>query len=208
MVIGALKTKDKIFHRPGCPYVKKIRPSNAFYFENKVIARECGYRHCIHCSTIYHMYSSDKSRIDNYAKSSGLSIRIYDDALYIEHNIESSWKIVPTINKNHDDIILYHANTESFNKLDRDREGHVIRHYHLQNYKSKHEIYSMLEYIIEHDEWKRNHEKECKRYTKHGSKKKKKASRKEIRSIEKTKITNVYNLIDQLSYERKHNKEK
>lgn len=196
MIIAALITKDKIFHYPDCSYVERIKPSNAIYFSNKDDARACGYRHCSHCSRIIKYYKEDKRSIDSYIASHSLKMYIDDDCMFIE-NTFSAWKITTKSDKY--GLILYHANTESYNKLEV-KDGHLIHHYHLQKYRGKPNILEMLKYIVDHDEWKAKDLDSYKSMPR-TTKRQRKAYNKAAKEVNKVKTRNLCNLIDKINIE-------
>ena len=51
------------------------------------------------------------------------------------------------------DLMLYHANTENYGELPI-KNGHLVHHYHIQKYRGKSDILSMLKYIVSHDKYK------------------------------------------------------
>lgn len=203
MVIGALIGKEKLFHYPDCQYAKKIKPDNTLYFENKDEARDLGYKHCPHCSRLIKYYNEKKKEIDRFLLRNNMSMYIEDDSMYID-NITSAWKI--TVESEGPALVLYHANTENYSKLEK-VNGKIIHHYHLQKYKDTRNILTMLEYIIDHDEWKMKHSKDYENLSR-CNKKQKKNYNKAKRNAKKRDIKTVYNLIEKVSCERKNKENK
>lgn len=201
MVVGALNSKNRIFHYPTCTYAARINPENLIEFDSKTEARACGYRHCSHCSRLLKYYEQDKKEIDKFIKDHQLKMYIDDDSMYID-NTYSCWKI--TIIPDGYGLILYHGNTENYNRLEL-KDGHIVHHYHLQKYRGKLEILPMLEYIIEHDDWKTAHIDSYKSMPKH-TKKQRKEYNKAAKVAKKQKLHNLYNVLYKVSLEENDKK--
>jgi len=195
MIVASSK-KSKVFHYSYCKYAKQIDKSNLLIFKNKDDARAHGFKHCSCCSRMIKYYNQDKSTIDKYLKDNGLTMYIDDDTMYID-NIFSSWKI--TVNPRGYDLILYHANTESYHKLTR-VNGRFQHTYHLQNYKDDKSILKMLKYIVEHDKWKENNLEKFKSLPTN-TKKQRSERNKAKKNYKKVKTRNVLNLLDKIKNE-------
>lgn len=203
MVVGALNSKNRIFHYPECIYAKKIGKSNLIEFALKSDARACGYRQCVHCSRLPKYYEKDKDKIDKALREGHMKMYIEDDSMYIDHDF-SCWKI--TTSDTGYDLVLFHGNTESYNRL-KVKNGHIQHHYHHQNYRGRADILSMIQYIIEHDEWKSTHSDNYKKLPR-STKKQRKEYNRQKRIAKKNKMTNLYNTIYRVSLEEKQNKKR
>ena len=133
MVVGALNSKNRIFHYPECAYASRIKPENLITFDSKNEARACGYRHCIYCSRLLKYYEEDKEEIDKFIRNHHLKMYIDDDSMFIE-NTFSCWKI--TTFPDGYGLMLYHGNTEAYDRL-KLKDGHIMHHYHIQKYRGK-----------------------------------------------------------------------
>ena len=198
VVIGALDSKNRVFHYPDCIYASRINPENVITFDSKDEARACGYRHCIYCSRLIKYYEKDKDAIDKFIKDHHLKMYIDDDSMFID-NAFSCWKI--TIVPDGYRLILYHGNTELYERL-KIKDGHIQHHYHLQNYRGKLEILHMLQYIIDHDNWKLEHTNSYKNLPRN-TKRQKKEYKKAAKSAKKNNMTNLYNVFYKVSLEGK-----
>lgn len=203
MVVGALNSKNRIFHYPNCIYAKRIKDENLIRFDTKDEARACGYRHCIYCSRLIKYYIQDQKKIDKFLRDNHLKMYIDDDSMYIDNDY-SCWKI--TIIPNGYELILYHGNTEAYNKL-KIKDGHIQHHYHLQKYRGKLEILAMLEYIIDHDKWKAEHMDSYKDLPRR-TKKQRKEYNKQAKHAKRIKMNNLYNMLYKVSLEEKKLKQK
>ena len=186
--------KRKIFHYKDCICVNSINPLDIIYFNSKDDARKCGYNHCYRCSKLVSYYNKDKEEIDKFIMQNYMKMYIEDDSMFID-NITSAWKI--TTESTRYGLVLYHANSERISKL-KVRNKHIQYNYHKQNYKGNKDILSMLKYIIEHDKWKSDNEKNY-QYLPKNTKKKKKIYKLEKRRYRKKKIRDVKNLIDKVT---------
>lgn len=201
ILVAPLKTSNKIFHLLDCQHARRISDSNKIFFLGRDQARALGYRQCECCSRLKKYYEKDKEQIDKFLIQHGMTMYIEDDSMFIE-NREYAWKIT-TRNKDHG-LILYHANAESYNKLQK-KNGHLIHNYHVQKYKGPKDIISYLKYIDEHDTWKRQHldaYKELPTRTKN----EKKNYRKAKASSKKKKVKNVLNILDKIKVEENTDK--
>ncbi len=192
----------KIFHYGDCKFVNKIRKEDRLVFSNKEFARDLGYTCCPRCSRIIKYYNQDKKEIDKFIKIHHMKMYIEDDAMYIDNNTVSNWKII--VNPANVAIVLYHANSSELCKnLKKDKHGRFIYHYHKQNYRGSKTIIDMLEYIVCHDIWKGSNDIRPKlpRHTK----KQKKAYKKQMKAYRNIKIKNVCNLIEKLQNENEIN---
>ena len=196
MVIGALCSKNRIFHYPNCIYVSRINPENLISFDSKDDARACGYRQCVYCSRIIRYYEQDKIAIDRFISTHHLKMYIEDDSMYID-NESACWKI--TTVSDGEGLILYHGNTERYERLEM-KDGHIQHHYHLQKYRGNRDIMSMLKYIIEHDKWKSEHANDYKSMPKR-TKRQRKEYRKAAKLAKRRKITNLFNTLYRVSLE-------
>ena len=197
MIVGALKTKNRVFHYPNCTYALKINPENLISFSCKDDARACGYRHCKYCSRIIKYYNQNKEEIDRFISSNHLKMYIEDDSMYIDNNF-ACWKI--TVDSYGNGLVLFHGNTERYEDL-KIKDGHIIHHYHLQKYKGNRNIMSMLQYIIDHDKWKAEHINNYKSLPKK-TKRQKREYKKAARMAKRTKITNLYNTLYKIKLEK------
>ena len=75
-----------------------------------------------------------------------------------------------------------------------------MHHYHIQKYRGKREILPMLQYIIDHDNWKAEHIDSYKSMPKY-TKRQKKEYKKAAKAAKKTKMTNLYNVLYKVKLE-------
>ena len=201
MLISSVKTK--VYHYPNCIYVNNILPKNRIQFLDKETAESSGYVKCTHCSYIMNCYRNDKRVIDKFVINHSLKIYFDRDNIYIE-NGPYAWKI--TTDDDTDKLILYHANSESYFKLEK-KDGRILHHYHLQKYKGNNTIMAMLKYIISHDTYKRESINNFKNMPKN-TKRQKKAYKKAKKKASRIKTRNVYNILDRIKTEEEQKKKK
>ena len=201
MVVGALSSKNRVFHYPNCVFASKIKLENLITFDSKDEARACGYRHCVHCSRLIKYYDKDKEVIDKFINENNLKMYIDDDSMFID-NTFSCWKI--TVASNGNGLVLFHGNTESYEQL-KVKDGHIIHNYHLQKYRGAKDIMNMLKYIIEHDKWKADHIDSYKSLPRR-TKKQKKEYNKAAKVAKRVKTTNFYNMCYKVSLESNNKK--
>ena len=149
-LVASKSSKTKVFHYQYCKCAKNIKSSNIIEFNSIDEAEEQGYYQCPLCSRIIIKYNEDRVNIDNYLCSHYLKMYIECGAMYID-NVFSSWKICARPKAT--DLMLYHANTENYGELPI-KNGHLVHNYHIQKYRGKSDILSMLKYIISHDKYK------------------------------------------------------
>ena len=149
-LIASKGSKTKAFHYAYCKCAKNIKNSNIIEFNSIDEAEEQGYYQCPICSRIIVKYNEDRVNIDNYLCSHYLKMYIEGGSMYID-NVFSSWKICARPKAM--DLMLYHANTENYGELPI-KNGHLVHHYHIQKYRGKSDILSMLKYIVSHDKYK------------------------------------------------------
>ena len=199
ILVAPLSTEKRVFHLQECQYAKRIADDNKIFFIDKDEARAFGYRHCNCCSKLIQYYNQDKEVIDRIIISNSLKMYIEDDSMFID-NGPYSWKIT-TRNKDNG-LILYHANTESYHKLEK-KNGHLIHTYHLQKYKGARDIISYLNYIIDHDKWRLNNLDSYKDLNT-TTKKQKQKYKQEKNISKKKKVKNVLNILDQIKVEEEN----
>ena len=203
MVVSTLNSRRRIFHYPECTYASRIKEENLVTFFSKDEARACGYRHCIHCSRLLKYYKEDQEEIDKFIKEHHIDMYIEDDSMFIE-NSYYCWKI--TVVPDGYGLILYHGNTEAYDKL-KVKNGHIIHNYHLQKYHGKYTILHMLQYIVEHDNWRADNMNSYKSMPRR-TKKQRREYNKAAKTAKKKKMTNLYNTMYKVSLDKSNDKNK
>ena len=189
------KSREKIIHTAECFHINRIGADDIGWFETLPDAYVQGYRLCKHCSPLLKCYRKEHKQILDFCRKNGLAVRIGDKRVFVESNM-SKWQII--LDKSNE-IALYHKN--SF-KTSRDSLSEVCG-YHFQGDIRKNSIAEYLEYIIEHDHYRRLNpahtpKKESPPPIK-GTKRYKSTQRKIRKYERKQAIRNVLSLIDSLS---------
>lgn len=143
-----LSTQTKIYHRPSCRYVKRIKRKNhmeLFSWE----ARQRGFRPCKCCNTMAYLFESEWPSLNYFNRNWGLSFRLVDGILYVKTSI-SCWKLI--YSKREEKVVLYHRN-HSDNAID--FENPQNERYHRQSdCANANTISGICRYIYEHDRYR------------------------------------------------------
>lgn len=149
-LIASKGSKTKVFHYQYCKCAKNIKQDNIISFDSIDEAVEKGYTQCPICARVLVLYTRDRIAIDEYLCTHYLKMYIENGCMYVD-NVFSSWKICARPRSL--DLMLYHANTENYGNL-KINNGHLVHNYHLQKYRGKSDILSILKYIVAHDKYK------------------------------------------------------
>jgi len=186
--IMSIEAKSRIYHKPGCRYIKKIKRRNLISMP-MTEANECGYRVCKYCNSINHHYLVEQPALDRYERSRNMKFNFIDGILYVKSEL-GCWKIV--YSKQYEDFVLYHRNN-TYKELDFEHPQFESYHRQIDKYKAN-SIQDYLSYIYNHDKYKaaiaRGEE-----VTTFSSKK---YARKEARAKKRREINRVNNLFKML----------
>lgn len=142
-----LSEQAKVYHRPGCRYIRAIKINNRAAtrsLEEIIDAKILGYRPCKCCNTIGHLYKQSKPEIDKY-RNKGMTIEVKKDEIIVQTTV-GWWKLVYDYDT--ENVKLFHGDCGS------------NRHYHRQrDVKRTDSIVQLLTYIFEHDRFKEAQEK-------------------------------------------------
>ncbi len=185
-----LKSSNKVFHNENCHHIKFKEKSNLLEIQSLEEGVNKGYFLCKNCSEIYKFYKKERKAIDEFIKVKNMEIEYENNQMKVK-TIYSEWKILINDNK----LVLYHKNTMGYQKSDEKIKG-----FHNQKVRGK-SIKEYLQYIVNHDEYRKKHPVELK-----GKEKPKKGTRrykswirsnKEFRKRESKR--QVLFLLDQIS---------
>lgn len=154
MVFYSTKSNEKVFHLPHCKIARRIRKEYKKQFATPEEARSAGYRMCNCCSPVGMRLRKEQEAVNQFCQENGVSCWLEDGQLHVI-TPRSEWRII--INGKAKKLFLYHKNTyEKFEKI-----PSIVPGYHSQAARSE-TIVGYLEYIIQHDIYRRQQEKKAK----------------------------------------------
>lgn len=154
MVFYSTKSNEKVFHLPHCKIARRIRKEFKKQFATPEEARMAGYRMCNCCSLVGMRLRKEQNAVNQFCQENGVSCRLEDGQLHV-HTPRSKWRII--VNGKAHKLFLYHKNTYHKNE----EIPSIVPGYHSQAIRSK-TIVGYLEYIIDHDIYRRRQEKKAK----------------------------------------------
>lgn len=154
MRIMSRESSSRVYHRPECQYVKKIRKKNRVWMEWEDAERR-GYRPCKCCGGMNFLYSMEKEMIAGYAKQFHLDVDFRDRKIYVRTD-DGCWKIVYKIRNQR--FILLHRNYVN-GRIDLEDAEKVPFHRQMDVPEAG-SIMKYLKYIKNHDEFKHNKPKD------------------------------------------------
>ena len=154
MVFYSTKSNEKVFHLPHCKIARRIRKEYKKQFATPEEARLAGYRMCNCCSLVGMRLRKEQNAVNHFCQENGVSCWLEDGQLHV-HTPKSKWRII--VNGKANKLFLYHKNTyQKYEKI-----PSIVPGYHSQAIRSK-TIVGYLEYIIQHDIYRRRQEKKAK----------------------------------------------
>lgn len=154
MIFYSTKSNEKVFHLPHCKIARRIRKEFKKQFATPEEARMAGYRMCNCCSLVGMRLRKEQNAVNQFCQENGVSCRLKDGQLHV-HTPRSKWRII--VNGKAHKLFLYHKNTYHKNE----EIPSIVPGYHSQAIRSK-TIVGYLEYIIDHDIYRRRQEKKAK----------------------------------------------
>ena len=154
MVFYSTKSNEKVFHLPHCKIARRIRKEYKMQFSTPEEARMAGYRMCNCCSLVGMRLRKEQNAVNQFCQENGVSCWLEDGQLHV-HTPRSKWRII--VNGKAHKLFLYHKNTYHKNE----EIPSIVPGYHSQATRSK-TIIGYLEYIIQHDNYRRRQEKKAK----------------------------------------------
>lgn len=153
MVFYSTKSTVKVFHLPHCKIARRIRKEYKKQFATPEEARVAGYRMCNCCSPMGMKLRKEQETVNQFCQKNGVSCWLEDGQLHVI-TPKSEWRII--INGKAKKLFLYHKNTyEKIEKI-----PSIVPGYHSQAAHSE-TIVGYLEYIIQHDIYRRQQEKKA-----------------------------------------------
>lgn len=154
MVFYSTKSNEKVFHLPHCKIARRIHKEYKKQFATPDEARVAGYRMCNCCSPMGMRLRKEQEAVNQFCQENGASCWLEDGQLHVI-TPKSEWRII--VNGKAKKLFLYHKNTyEKFEKI-----PSIVPGYHSQAARSE-TIVGYLEYIIQHDIYRRRQEKKAK----------------------------------------------
>lgn len=154
MVFYSTKSNEKVFHLPHCKIARRIHKEYKKQFATPEEARVVGYRMCNCCSPMGMKLRKEQEAVNQFCQENGVSCWLVDGQLHVI-TPRSEWRII--VNGKAKKLFLYHKNTyEKFEKI-----PSIVPGYHSQAARSE-TIVGYLEYIIQHDIYRRRQEKKAK----------------------------------------------
>lgn len=154
MVFYSTKSNEKVFHLPHCKIARRIRKEYKKQFATPEEARLAGYRMCNCCSLVGMRLRKEQKTVNQFCQENGISCWLKDGQLHV-HTPRSKWRII--VNGKANKLFLYHKNTyQKYEEI-----PSIVPGYHSQATRSK-TIVGYLEYIVQHDIYRRRQEKKAK----------------------------------------------
>ncbi len=145
----SVASRDKIYHRDGCPYIDRIKGKNSLVVLKKE-AKKMGYRPCKCCNSADFQYKHEQTVIKKYAKANHMELQRLRNHLFVKTEM-GIWKIVYL--KDVEKFILYHGNNGSYETPIREADK---AYYHRQmDQKEVETVLELLKYIQCHDRYRR-----------------------------------------------------
>lgn len=187
---------SKVYHNPYCHHARRIKNKNEFtlpWWE----ARRKGYQPCKCCCRLSYYIDYESLSISYFKKRHGMEFRYKKDALYVRTEI-GCWKIM--YSKNEEKMLLFHRSRSkyalNFKRAEKER-------YHVQeDALCYHTIRGVLQYIQDHDDFKKAESKGEKNIVFTKEIYKKQAERRK----RKKKVNKVYEIFDKLEQDDKMRK--
>lgn len=154
MVFYSTKSNEKVFHLPHCKIARRIRKEYKKQFATPEEARMAGYRMCNCCSLVGMRLRKEQKAVNQFCQENGVSCWLEDGQLHV-HTPRSKWRII--VNGKANKLFLYHKNT--YHKYE--EIPSIVPGYHSQATRSM-TIVGYLEYIVQHDIYRRRQEKKAK----------------------------------------------
>lgn len=187
VVSSTSSNKQKIYHRLGCRYAKRIKSENRFEM-NSVQAQKRQYQKCQYCEGLFGDVRIHKKTIQNWEEKYQMQItyKKATDTLYICTDI-GFWKIYS--NRESEEYLLYHRNHYV---KEMDFQEAESGDFHRQvDVKPTESLQKLVEYINAHDRAKgtimcdyRKLPQSTKKQKKYYKAAKKKARKKEIQRVQ------------------------
>lgn len=146
-LVGSEGTKNNIYHRPTCPYAKRIKDKNVIrvntYERNSFTYCECWY-----CGGIKGEIRTSKESLDQIDPDHILQLYVENDVkLYVETGM-GFWKL----KRCDDEYVVFHLNYYDKNRsLEEKKKGQFHRQYEAGVTDN---MVKILKYIIKHDKAK------------------------------------------------------
>lgn len=158
MVFYSVKSSEKIFHFSHCKNLRRVHKENKRSFGSAEAARQAGYRMCDCCSVVGVRLRKEKKAVNAYCHEHNVSYHLEDGQLHV-HTNNGDWRII--VNGKSNRLFLYHINT--YQK--EEKIPSIIPGFHSQAIRYS-TILEYLEYIVQHDAFRRREKKKSERKAK------------------------------------------
>ena len=159
LVFYSSKSSEKVFHLSHCPNARRIRKENKKAFSTQEEARQAGYRMCDLCSVAGTKLRKEQRDVDDFCREYNISCRLEDGQLHV-HTPNSEWRII--VNGKANRLFLYHKNT--YEKKE-EKIPSIVPGFHSQAIRYS-TILEYLDYIVQHDAFRRKEKKKAERKAK------------------------------------------
>lgn len=194
MLFYSRKSSRRVTHLADCHYWRGTKKDAVGTFQTLQDAQAAGYRLCRCCAPTGKCYRRESRAINAFCADYGVACRYYGDMLQIVTPY-SKWRIQN--NNRVDGLSFYHRNTEN-----RPDSISPIPGYHDQRVR-KDTILEYLQYIVDHDAYRIVHPLRQKPTPKpapqKGTKRYRKALKRQKRLAHRQETRRVLELIDRLS---------
>lgn len=196
-VLYSRKSRKKIFHKSGCPYLKRIKYSDIMRIDIHDAYSDSDFYECKYCGGRKGYARTFKKRTNRYGIERNMNC-FWDDetnALYLQTNF-GFWKLVWNCEINQ--FILYHQNSSWWNpKRPIKKQFHTA--FHRQGDVPPNKSFDkIVDYIYAHDKAKRIINNNYKRLP-HKTKKQKKYYNHAQRKAKKREAQRIDKLFNQIS---------
>ena len=153
MVYCSINSHKRVYHTDDCWYTKRTKERNQIIFNNPEYAEKAGFGPCSCCCQIGQQYRKERREIQAFCSQNGFRHFILHGELYVISAEDTAWRIIPKGAKASSLLILYHESLGGVPYI-RNQTDYPCRQYHQQKVL-KPNIYSYLEYIKSHDEYRK-----------------------------------------------------
>ena len=155
MYICSKNSRNKVVHYHDCHYVARMSLGKKVFYSTWWDAMNDGCRECQYCHSIRSVFNREKKALKEFCKENKVRCKLKGDSLEISTK-ESKWKLfLMSFNRQ---LHLYHKNTveRPYYMVKHDEILEPIDGYHFQTSKLK-TLKKVLQYILSHDEFRREH---------------------------------------------------
>ena len=186
------KSGRKVVHKDNCYHLREAQREAIGWFHTLEEAQAAGYRLCRHCDRAIREYRNEEKQIEQFCAQNEIKCYTQNEKVIIVTPY-SKWKIIFVSKR----MFLYHKNSQ---KRLSDMDS-IVPGYHSQAIH-KDTIIEYLKYVIEHDQYRLLHDMPVRNETTKlikGTKKYKKAMKRQKKREHRYEVKRVLDLIESLS---------